>query len=71
VPADRREAAAAYCQVCIDAGVPVEEARFPLDEILGHVRAAHEQYVDLEPATWPDGGPVVVDTTVAPEDFGV
>lgn len=56
-----------FCQLCIDAGLSEEDARIPLDELVGHLRGAHD--VDMEIATWPDGETVIVDNTLEPEDF--
>lgn len=41
--------------------------RFPVDLILGHLAGAHE--LDIEVETWPDGSPVIVDSTLEPDDF--
>lgn len=41
--------------------------RFPLDLILGHLTGAHDLDVEIE--TWPDGSPVIVDSTLQPDDF--
>lgn len=40
---------------------------FPLEDIMGHVRGAHD--LDVEVETWPDGSPVIVDQTLEPDDF--
>lgn len=40
----------------------------PTFDLLGHVRVMHpDQYEP--PAVWPDGGPVIEDATLTPEDF--
>jgi hypothetical protein len=49
----------AECALC--------HAWLPVAEIFDHLRDAHD--VDAEPATWPDGGLVIVDTTLEPADF--
>jgi hypothetical protein len=48
------------CAVCGEQG--------PLEWIFGHLRGAHDMDVEID--TWPDGEPVIVDTTLEPEDFG-
>jgi hypothetical protein len=51
-----------WCAICQE---PV-----PTQDLLGHLRVMHpEQYGD-GPERWPDGRPVVVDTTLTPDDFG-
>jgi hypothetical protein len=49
----------AHCALCL--------RRFPISEILDHLRDAHDQDVAL--TTWPDGELVVVDATLEPADF--
>jgi hypothetical protein len=39
----------------------------PVELLRGHLRGAHD--VDIELAEWPDGEPVVIDTTLEPDDF--
>ena len=51
----------AYCNLCRP------PKPMPLDEILVHLRVEHDW--DEEPATWPDGELVIVDTTLEPSDF--
>lgn len=41
--------------------------RFPLELILGHVAGAHD--LDIEIEEWPDGSPVIIDSTLEPDDF--
>jgi hypothetical protein len=51
-----------WCNLCPG---PVETVH-----LLDHIRNLHpEQYGD-GPERWPDGGLVVVDTTLTPDDFG-
>jgi hypothetical protein len=38
-----------------------------VEELLLHLRVEHD--MDVEPATWPDGRYVVIDTTLEPDDF--
>ena len=40
-----------------------------LEAIADHLRLAHP-HLDVAPERWPDGGLVVVDTTLEPGDFG-
>lgn len=49
----------AYCNLC--------GARVLVVEILVHLRVEHD--VDAEIEEWPDGEPVIIDTTLEPEDF--
>jgi hypothetical protein len=52
------------CHLC-----PPDDAAVPDTELLDHVRVVHPdayEAVDL----WPDGRPLIVDTTLTPEDFG-
>jgi hypothetical protein len=57
----------AICAVCVTEGAAEDDARFPLEEILGHLAGAHG--LDIEIQCWPDGNPVVVDLTLEPDDF--
>ena len=52
--------ATATCALCRE--------RFPLEDIMGHIRGAHD--LDIEVAEWPDGGPVIIDQTLEPDSFG-
>jgi len=40
-----------------------------LEAIANHLRL-HHPHLDVAPERWPDGGLVVVDTTLEPGDFG-
>lgn len=49
----------AICAICHE--------RVPVELILGHLAGAHD--LDVEVETWPDGSPVIVDSTLQPDDF--
>ena len=40
----------------------------PDPDLMRHLADEHD--LELEIQTWPDGSPVIVDTTLEPEDFG-
>lgn len=40
---------------------------FAADAIWEHLRIVHDFHE--KPAEWPDGSPVIIDTTLEPEDF--
>lgn len=41
--------------------------RFAMEDIWQHLDIVHGEKFEL--AEWPDGGPVIVDTTLEPSDF--
>ncbi len=49
------------CLVC--------EEPMPDDRLLHHLEVVHPQQYGDGPEAWPDGAPVVVDTTLGPADF--
>lgn len=51
----------AFCQLC------QPPRRLPLDALWEHLRIVHD--LDAEFAEWPDGSPVIIDSTLEPEDF--
>jgi len=56
-----RTVASGTCNLCGE--------RLPLEQVIEHLRVMHPDDYGDGPATWPDGEPVVIDTTLAPEDF--
>lgn len=51
-----------HCHMCPDV--------MPVAEAIDHLRVMHpDQYGD-GPERWPDGQPVLYDTTLEPRDFG-
>lgn len=51
-----------WCALC--------EEPVPTYELLDHLRVLHPAAYGAGPALWPDGGVVVLDTTLTPADFG-
>lgn len=41
----------------------------PVIELVMHVTQKHRAFLGVIPLRWPDGKPVVVDTSLEPEDF--
>lgn len=50
-----------HCNLCDE---PVEDR-----DIMDHIRVTHPVEYDGGPALWPDGGLVILDSTLAPDDF--
>jgi hypothetical protein len=50
-----------HCNLCDE---PVEDR-----DIIDHIRLIHPVEYDGGPAMWPDGGLVILDSTLAPDDF--
>lgn len=60
MPAPAPHSGHVRCELCL--------AAVPTDRLLTHLRMLHpDAYEPVE--TWPDGAPVVVDTTLTPTDF--
>jgi hypothetical protein len=51
-----------HCHLCHTTGLTTPE-------MLNHLRLLHPEQWGDGPGRWPDGAPVVVDTTLQPEDF--
>lgn len=58
-PVSTYEGPVATCALC--------ERRFAVENIWEHLRIVHG--VEGEIAEWPDGEPVIIDTTLEPDDF--
>ena len=58
-----REEARPGCHIC-----PDDVPRSPL-EILDHFRIVHPEIYGDGPERWPDGGLVIEDDTLTPDDF--
>ncbi|MFJ1539317.1 hypothetical protein ACIODS_12310 [Micromonospora chalcea] len=52
------------CNLC-----PPDDNHVHADSILDHLRLMHPDEYGDGPARWPDGGNVVVDTTIEPDDI--
>lgn len=51
----------AFCNLCEPPAI------MPADRLIDHLRLMHAY--EMQPATWPDGSLVIVDTTLEPDDF--
>lgn len=53
------------CHLC-----PPDDNQIPDTDVLDHLRVVHPDAYGDGPDLWPDGSPVIVDTTLTPAEFG-